>query len=129
MTSEMPETAAADTLDDPSLLARLRQEPARWLPTVLQRYEAPLLRHAGEIEGDTIRPRFEEASPRFQLTVIAARFAEHLRKSRWVAREESLHDVLELAGSLPPATVRTPEAQGLVGLIRDAVRLPGKAED
>ncbi len=52
MTSEMPETAAADTLDDPSLLARLRQEPARWLPAVLQRYEAPLLRHAGSVLAD-----------------------------------------------------------------------------
>ncbi len=78
-----------------------------------------------EIDGDTVRPSFEEATPRYQLTVVAARFAEHLRKSRWVAREESLRDVLDLAGSLPPATARTPEAKNLVSLIRDAVRLSG----
>jgi RNA polymerase sigma-70 factor (ECF subfamily) len=46
--------AAADTLDDESLLARLRREPARWLPAVLQRYEAPLLRHAGSVLADPV---------------------------------------------------------------------------
>ena len=51
LTSEMPDTAA-ESLDDTSLLVRLRQEPARWLPTVLERYEAPLLRHAGSVLAD-----------------------------------------------------------------------------
>ena len=64
----------------------------------------------------------------FQLTVLAARFAEHLRKSRWIPRSESLQDVLDLAGALPPGTARSSEAKGLVILIRDAVRLSATPE-
>jgi RNA polymerase sigma-70 factor (ECF subfamily) len=48
----MPEPAAPETLDDASLLLRLRTEPARWLPAVLERYERPLLRHAGSVLSD-----------------------------------------------------------------------------
>jgi RNA polymerase sigma-70 factor (ECF subfamily) len=44
----MPET------DDAALLTHLRTEPARWLPTVLERYEAPLLRHAGSVLSDPV---------------------------------------------------------------------------
>jgi RNA polymerase sigma factor (sigma-70 family) len=47
----MPETAAPAP-DDRSLLSSLRQEPARWLPAVLERYERPLLRHAGSVLAD-----------------------------------------------------------------------------
>jgi RNA polymerase sigma-70 factor (ECF subfamily) len=49
--NEMRDTGA-ETPDESSLLARLRQEPARWLPTVLERYERPLLRHAGSVLAD-----------------------------------------------------------------------------
>ena len=50
----MPETpAAADPWpDDATLLARFKQEPVRWLPAVLGRYEAPLLRHASSVLAD-----------------------------------------------------------------------------
>ena len=44
----MPETAG----DDRSLVSSLRQEPARWLGAVLERYERPLLRHAGSVLAD-----------------------------------------------------------------------------
>lgn len=47
----MPETAARAP-DDRSLVSSLRQEPARWLPAVLERYERPLLRHAGSLLAD-----------------------------------------------------------------------------
>lgn len=42
----MPET------DDAALLHQLRVEPARWMPTILERYEASLLRHAGSVLAD-----------------------------------------------------------------------------
>lgn len=47
----MPETAAGAP-DDRWLVSSLRQEPARWLPAVLERYERPLLRHAGSVLAD-----------------------------------------------------------------------------
>lgn len=78
---------------------------------------------AQEIGAETLRPAYEEASARFQLTVLAARFAEHLRHSRWIPPAETLESVADLAGSLPPSTMATAEAKDLVGLIRDAVRL------
>lgn len=78
--------------------------------------------------GAAGRQSFEEASRPFQATVLAARFAEHLRKSRWIPRSESLQDVLDLAGALPPATAGSSEAKGLVTLIRDAVRLSSTPE-
>ena len=49
----MPETAAPGP-DDRSLLSCFRQEPARWLPAVLERYERPLLRHAGSVLADPV---------------------------------------------------------------------------
>jgi RNA polymerase sigma-70 factor (ECF subfamily) len=47
----MPE-ASAESVDESSLLAGVRREPGRWLPALLQRYEAPLLRHAGSVLAD-----------------------------------------------------------------------------
>ena len=51
LTNEMVDMAG-EALDDTSLLTRFRQEPARWLPTVLARHEAPLLRHAASLLAD-----------------------------------------------------------------------------
>jgi RNA polymerase sigma-70 factor (ECF subfamily) len=50
----MPSSQGDETQapDDPQLLISLRADPARWLPAVLGRYQAPLLRHAGAILFD-----------------------------------------------------------------------------
>jgi Ca-activated chloride channel family protein len=103
------------------------------LGTVRLRFADP---HAGSVEeiqreipSESVRPRFQDASAGFQLSVLAARFAEHLRRSRWLARSESLQDVLSLARALPPATARTDEARDLVGLIQDAMRLSARSVD
>jgi RNA polymerase sigma factor (sigma-70 family) len=47
----MPESASGAP-DDRWLVSSLREEPARWLPAVLERYERPLLRHAGSVLAD-----------------------------------------------------------------------------
>jgi RNA polymerase sigma-70 factor (ECF subfamily) len=47
----MPDPAAVAP-DDRSLLSSLRQEPGRWMPAVLERYERPLLRHASSVLSD-----------------------------------------------------------------------------
>jgi Ca-activated chloride channel family protein len=97
------------------------------LGTVRLRYADPETGTPAEVErpipAETLRASYEEASARFQLTVVAARFAEHLRHSRWVPPAETLGSVADLAGSLPPATMATAEAKDLVGLVRDAVRI------
>jgi hypothetical protein len=77
-----------------------------------------------------VRGAYEDASPRFQVTLLAARFAEHLRDSRHVRgpETETLRDVLSLAGNLPPASLQAPEAQELISLVREAARLRGNAD-
>jgi Ca-activated chloride channel family protein len=67
---------------------------------------------------------FENASPAFQLTVLAARFAEHLRESRFVPPSERLDALVRIAHTMEPAVLRRPAAQELVDLIREAARLP-----
>ena len=101
------------------------------LGTVRVRYLDPSSGTADEVQREIDAAGsqgFEEASRPFQLTVLAARFAEHVRKSRWIPQSESLQDVLDLAGALPPATAGSSEAKGLVTLIRDAVRLSSTPE-
>ncbi len=97
------------------------------LGDVRVRYVDPETGAADEVQraiaAESVHSSFAAASPPFQLAVLAARFAEHLRGSRWLASSESLQDVLNLAGGLPPAAARTPEANELVSLLRDAVRL------
>jgi Ca-activated chloride channel family protein len=79
-----------------------------------------------EIRGRQFRSRFEQASPGFRTTALAARFAEHLRASRFV-REETLADVLAAADRLPPGTLREPEVEDLLDVMDRAARLSGDA--
>jgi Ca-activated chloride channel family protein len=73
-----------------------------------------------DIEGDLFRSRFYDASPSFRLSVVAARFAEHLRESRWV-RGERLESVLEEAERLPRSFLVRAEAAELLDLMRRAI--------
>jgi Ca-activated chloride channel homolog len=98
--------------------------------SVTVRYVAPET-HApaeerAEIRGRQFRSRFEQASPGFRTTALAARFAEHLRASRFV-REETLADVLAAADRLPPGTLREPEVEDLLDVMDRAARLSGDA--
>ena len=70
-----------------------------------------------DIVDDAIVRNFGGATPAFQTAYVAARFAEHLRKSPWV-REESLASLQPLADEL-----ETPQANELSDLIRRASRL------
>ena len=71
-----------------------------------------------EIVDAAVARSFDQASPAFRTAFIAARFAEHLRKSYWV-KDESLASLQPLADELPEA----PQTNELVDLIRKATRL------
>ena len=92
------------------------------------RFQDPETRAASEVHreiGDaSVDGRFEEAAPALQLTVLAARFAEHLRQSRFLPPGERLQSLVRLAQRLPEATLRREDARELVGLVRDASRIP-----
>ena len=70
-----------------------------------------------DIVDEAIVRNFGGATPAFQTAYVAARFAEHLRKSPWV-REESLASLQPLADEL-----ETPQANELSDLIRRASKL------
>jgi Ca-activated chloride channel family protein len=92
------------------------------------RFQDPETRAPGEVHreiGDAAADGpFEEASAQLQLTVLAARFAEHLRQSRFLPPGERLDGLVRLARRLPEATLRREDARELVGLVREASRLP-----
>ncbi len=71
-----------------------------------------------EIVDAAVARSFDQASPAFRTAFIAARFAEHLRKSYWV-KDESLASLQPLADELPEA----PQTNELADLIRKATRL------
>ena len=79
-----------------------------------------------EIADEAMSGTFGQASPAFRTAYVAARFAEHLRKSYWV-RDQPLALLQTVADELPDAQ---PTSE-LADLIRKAVRLqkPQARED
>lgn len=79
-----------------------------------------------EIADEAVARTFEAASPAFRTAYVAARFAEHLRKSYWV-KDESLAVLQPLADGLPESQ----PANELADLIRRAAKLqkPQARED
>ena len=79
-----------------------------------------------EIADKALAPGFAQASPAFRTAFVAARFAEHLRKSYWV-KDESLASLQPLADELPESQ----PTNELADLIRRATRLikPQPRED
>ncbi len=82
--------------------------------------------YAREISDEAIARNFGQASPAFRTAYVAARFAEHLRKSYWV-KDEAMASLQPLADGLP----ETQETNELSDLIRRATRLqkPSVRED
>jgi Ca-activated chloride channel family protein len=71
-----------------------------------------------EIADGEVARSFSQASPAFRTAYVAARFAEHLRKSYWV-KDESLASLQPLADELPESEATSE----LADLIRRATRL------
>jgi Ca-activated chloride channel family protein len=71
-----------------------------------------------EIADEAMSRSFDQASPAFRTAYVAARFAEHLRKSYWV-KEESLAALQPIADELPESQ----PTNELADLIRKAVRV------
>jgi hypothetical protein len=87
---------------------QLRPQSQGRIATVQLRWEDPQTHQIAEINGNfntwDLTPGFEEASNRYQLSVVVAQYAEVLRLSPWAA-ETSIHQILShavrLAGLLP----------------------------
>ena len=81
---------------------------------------------ARQIEDEAMARDFSQASPALRTAYVAARFAEHLRKSYWV-KDEALSSLQPYADQLP----ETQETDELADLIRRATRLqkPNPRED
>ncbi len=79
---------------------------------------------AREISDEAVSRAFGQASPAFRTAYVAARFAEHLRKSYWV-KDERLSSLQPLADALPEAQ----ETNELADLIRRATRLQRSPEE
>ncbi len=71
-----------------------------------------------EIADEAVARNFDQASPAFRTAYVAARFAEHLRKSYWV-KDESLASLQPLVDALPEAQ----QTNELADLIRRAIKL------
>jgi Ca-activated chloride channel family protein len=71
-----------------------------------------------EIADEAMSRTFDQASPAFRTAYVAARFAEHLRKSYWV-KEESLAALQPIADELPESQ----PTNELADLIRKATRI------
>lgn len=80
--------------------------------------KSPGVEFSREIADEAMSRSFGQATPAFRTAYVAARFAEHLRKSYWV-KDDSLVALQPLADELPEA----PPASELADLIRRAVRL------
>jgi Ca-activated chloride channel family protein len=98
------------------------------------RYADPGTRRVTEdavpIGADVFMPSFTDADPSLRLSVVIARFAEHLRRSYWV-KEEPLADVVREAEDLPVETRGGETVAELIHLMHQAVRLerPPRAHD
>ncbi len=84
------------------------------------------LEFSREIADEAVSRSFETASPAFRTAYVAARFAEHLRKSYWV-KDEPLASLQPLAEALPDSQ----PTNELTDLIRRATKLqkPQPRED
>jgi Ca-activated chloride channel family protein len=78
------------------------------IATVQLRWQDPDTRYVQEINGNfntwDVAPTFESASPRYQLAVVVAQYAEILRLSPWTAGTsigQILEQAVRLSGLLP----------------------------
>jgi Ca-activated chloride channel family protein len=93
------------------------------IATVQLRWEDPGNGEVREINGNfntwDLSASFEEAAPRYHLAVIAAQYAELLRRSPW-ARDTHPYDLQDHANRLYHELPEDPEAKELVELIWQA---------
>ncbi|MET0556138.1 MAG: von Willebrand factor type A domain-containing protein, partial [Vicinamibacteria bacterium] len=94
------------------------------LGVVRVRFQDPETRAPSEVHreiGDAPADvRFEEASAQMQLTVLAARFAEHLRESRFVPPGERSYALVRLAQRMPEEARRREDGAAVIALVREA---------
>ena len=94
--------------------------------TVFIRYEDPDTGVVHEVNQDfhvgDFTNRFEETSPRFQLTAVVAEYAEILRESFW-AKEGTLEAVLHRANEVLEMLPRDSDVSQFVELVARAEQI------
>ncbi|MER7213443.1 von Willebrand factor type A domain-containing protein [Streptosporangium sp. NPDC000239] len=105
---------------------RLRQGASGQLATATVRWQDPDTRAPGEVSGsigraDLVSSPWEKSSPRFQVDMVAAAFAEYLRTGRPVAGVET-EELAGHAGRLAAST-EDPAVSELATLITRALSL------
>jgi Ca-activated chloride channel family protein len=98
------------------------------IATVQLRWEDPQSHQVAEINGNfntwDLAPAFESTSPRYQLAVTVAQYAELLRHSPW-AQGSDLYQVLGHASRLAEALPSDPDVQEFAFLVSRASQLRG----
>jgi Ca-activated chloride channel family protein len=96
------------------------------IATVQLRWQDPNTYEVIEINGNfnswDLTESFEDTSPRYQLTVLAAQYAEVLRGSPW-AENTSLTDIYRLARSLRSSLEYDPDVLEFIDLVDQASRI------
>ena len=96
------------------------------IATVQLRWQDPNTYEVIEINGNfnswDLTESFEDTSPRYQLTVLAAQYAEVLRGSPW-ANDTSLTDIYRLARSLRSSLEYDPDVLEFIDLVDQASRI------
>jgi Ca-activated chloride channel family protein len=98
------------------------------IATVQLRWKDPQTYAVTEINGNfntwDVAAKFEDASPRYQLDVVAAQYAELLRHSPW-AQGASFHDVVYHAARLTEALPGDPDVIEFASLVSRAAQISG----
>ena len=108
---------------------KLHEEAEGPIATIYMRWEDPDSHEVTEIERSfetgEMAHAFEDASPRFQLDVVVAEYAEILRESYW-AQESSLGAILEEAEMVAKRLPEDQDVSEFVGLVRRAKEISGQ---
>ncbi len=92
------------------------------------RWEDPQTHQVTEINGNfntwDMAQSFEEASPRYQLAVTVAQYAELLRHSPW-AQGTSFYDIFSHAARLAEALDGDPDVVEFASLVSRAAQISG----
>jgi Ca-activated chloride channel family protein len=105
---------------------KLRPEARGRVATVYMRWEDPdtgqVVELSRDYRSDQIAERFEDASPRFQMAVLVAEYAEILRGSYW-AHKNNAGDVLVEARRVGDLLPEDEDVSEFIDLVRQANRL------
>lgn len=101
------------------------------IATIQLRWEDPQTRTVQEINGNfntwDLEANFDSASPRYQLDVVVAQYAEMLRNSPWVS-STSIYTLRDYANRLVELLPEDPDVSEFAALVARAARIEALTE-